>query len=150
MRIKIFPAQIKAITDAEDTAEGVFEALVAVFGNIDTFGDKIVKGAFTDTLTAWEASGDPIPVYWSHRMDDPDMNIGHVLAARETDSGLWIRAQLDLESPKALATYRLLKARRVTQFSFAYDIDEAERIDDNDGEAYTELRKLTLHEVGPT
>jgi uncharacterized protein len=150
VRIKTCPVRIKAAGPHEGTPDGVFEALVAVFGNIDLVGDKIVKGAFTDTLAAWEDSGDPIPVYWSHRMDDPDYCIGHVLEAKETSDGLWIKAQLDLDSPKAVSTYRLLKGRRVTQFSFAYDIDEAEQVDDKDGEPHTELRWLTLHEVGPT
>lgn len=142
MRIKTCPVQIKAIDGDDDTSsEGVFEALVAVFGNVDAVGDTIVKGAFADTLAAWRASGDPIPVYWSHRMDDPDYCIGHVLAAKETDDGLWVRAQLDLDTPKAVTTYRLLKSRRVTQFS---------HVEAGEGESYTELRKLTLHEVGPT
>ena len=90
MRIKTCPVRIKAAGAHEGTPDGEFTALVAMFGNIDSDGDKIVKGAFADTLKSWAESGDPIPVYWSHRRDDPDMNIGHVLEAKETDDGLWI------------------------------------------------------------
>lgn len=149
MRVKTVPVRIKAAGTNEGTDEGVFEAIVAAY-NLDSVGDKIVPGAFSESLTAWSQSGDPIPVYWSHRMDDPDYNIGQVLDARETDDGLWVRAQLDMQSPKAAQVYRLLKGRRVTQFSFAYDIEDGAYVEPADGEPYYELRKLKLHEVGPT
>lgn len=85
------------------------------------YGDVVMPGAFAQTLTEWEASGDPIPVYWSHRMDGPEYNIGHVTKATETDEGLVVTAQLDLDGP-TVQVYRLLKARRVKQFSFAYEV----------------------------
>lgn len=146
---KSCPVKVKAAGEADGLEEGQFEALVSVFGNKDSYGDIVIKGAFADSLAAWEASGNPIPVYWSHRMDDPDFNIGQVIEAKETDEGLWVKAQLDLDSPKAVQVYRLLKGRRVTQFSFAYDIDEAAWVEKDD-ESWYELRKLGLHEVGPT
>jgi HK97 family phage prohead protease len=146
---KSCPVKVKAAGAPDGLEEGQFEAIVSVFGNKDSYGDIVVPGAFTDTLAEWAAKGDPIPVYWSHRMDDPDYNIGWVLDAKETSEGLYVKAQLDLESTKAAQVYRLLKGRRVTQFSFAYDIDEAAWVE-KDGESWYELRKLGLHEVGPT
>lgn len=147
---KSCPVKVKAAGAPDGLEDGQFEAIVSVFGNKDSYGDIVVPGAFTDTLAEWAAKGDPIPVYWSHRMDDPDFNIGWVLEAKEVDEGLHVKAQLDLEdSAKAAQVYRLLKGRRVTQFSFAYDIDEAAWVE-KDGESWYELRKLSLHEVGPT
>lgn len=143
--------RVKAVGEADNLDDGVFEAIVSVFGNVDSYGDRVMKGAFEQTLKDWDASGDPIPVYWSHRMDDPDYNIGHVLEAKETDEGLWVKAQIDLEGPKAQQVYRLLKGRRVTQFSFAYDV-EAYRVvkGAEDSESVWELDQLKLYEVGPT
>lgn len=151
MLFKSCPALVKAAGVPDGLAEGQFEALVSVFGNKDSYGDIVVPGAFTDTLADWARSGNPIPVFWSHRLDDPDMCIGEVLEAKQTDLGLWVRAQLDLDedAKKAKQVYRLLKGRRVTQFSFAYDVDEAAWVETEDDWWY-ELRKLKLHEVGPT
>lgn len=149
MKVKSCPVQIKAAGQSDGTADGVFEALVATW-DLDSVGDKIVKGAFADSLAEWTNSGDPIPVYWSHRMDDPDFNIGSVLEASETDEGLLVKAQLDLESPKAAQVYRLMKGRRVTQFSFAYDVEDYAWIEEKGEPPYMELRRLKLHEVGPT
>lgn len=158
MLMKSCPARVKAAGEPDGLPPGQFEAIVSVFGNKDSYGDVVVKGAFADTLAEWEASGDPIPVYFSHRMDDPDYNIGHVLEAKETDDGLWVRAQLDVDDPsptsKAPQVHRLLKGRRITQFSFAYDVKEggwATRENDaGETEEYYELRRLKLYEVGPT
>lgn len=149
MKYKNAPVvEIKAVGD--DGSAGVFEAIVSVFDNVDSYGDIVRKGAFADDLAAWASKGDPIPSYWSHRMDDPDYNIGHVLAAEETETGLKVRVQLDLENPKALTVLRLLKQRRVTQFSFAYEIQDASEVDLPDGGKAYELRKLSIYEVGPT
>lgn len=151
MLTKSCDVRVKAVGVDDSLEDGVFEAIVSVFGNVDSYGDRVMKGAFASTLSAWESSGDPIPVYWSHRMDDPDYNIGHVLEAKETEEGLWVKAQIDLEGPKAQQVYRLLKGRRVTQFSFAYDV-EAYRIvkGASDDESVWELDQLKLYEVGPT
>jgi HK97 family phage prohead protease len=152
MLFKTCPATVKAAGENDGLVDGQFEAIVSVFGNKDSYGDIVRPGAFAETLAEWEASGDPIPVYYSHRMDDPDFNIGHVLEAKETDEGLWVKAQIDLEDDapsKARQVYRLMKGRRLTQFSFAYDVVDGGYEKDGD-EEFFELRKVRLYEVGPT
>lgn len=131
--------------------EGTFEAIVAVFNNIDSYGDVILKGAFADTLDEWAGSGYPIPVVWSHDKDDPFSHIGHVTEAKETDTGLLVKGALDLENPKAAQVHRLLKGGRVKEFSFAFsyspeDVNPAKR----EGVEVRELKRLKLYEVGPT
>lgn len=147
MLTKSYAAAVKAAGPDDGMAEGEYKALVSVFGNIDSYGDKVMPGAFTDTLQEWQAKGDPIPVYYSHRLDDPDFNIGEVLAAQETDAGLEVHARLDLDNPKARQVYRLLKGKRLTQHSFTYDVIDGGPASSGD---YNELRKLRLWEVGPT
>lgn len=150
-RIKDFAVQIKA-GPADSLAEGEFTAYASVFGNKDSYGDVVMPGAFTDTLAEWKDSGNVIPLLFGHNMSDPDYNIGAVLEAKEDDHGLLVKAQLDLESPKAAQVYRLLKGRRLSQMSFAYDVQEGgwatrEKAGGGDPEEYFELRKLKLYEV---
>lgn len=153
MKVKTCPASIKAAGTQDGTEDGVFEAIVATYSE-DMVGDRIVPGAFKDTLDAWNESGDPIPVLWSHMSHDPEYHIGYVEEAEERDNGLWVRGRLDIEEPKARQVYKLLKGRRVRQFSFAYDVQDGgwveSKDDDADGEGYFELRKIKLFEVGPT
>lgn len=166
MKFKSCPA-FKA--DTADADSGTFEAIVSVFGNVDSVGDVVMPGAFTDTLAEWKASGDPIPVLWSHRMDDPRFSIGSVLDAAELEpgdsripewadewlkanGGLWVKGQLDTgadASDIAGAARKLLKGRLVKQFSYAYDIVDAGWGTVGGQDAY-ELRKLGIHEISPT
>lgn len=153
MRTKDFTAKVKAAGVADGLAEGQFVAVVSVFNNEDSMGDVVRPGAFTESLAEWAAKGDPIPVIWSHRWGDPFAHIGTVIKATETLEGLEVTGQIDDlgENPTADQVYRLLKGRRVTQFSFAYDEVESAWVKDQDNRwgGYWELRKLKLHEVGP-
>lgn len=150
MRLKDCAVRVKAGPD-DDLAEGEFTAYASVFGNKDSYGDIVLPGAFEETLAEWKDSGNVIPLLFGHNMADPDFNIGGVKSAVEDDHGLLITAQLDLDNPKALQTYRLLKGRRLSQMSFAYDVVEGgeiekQREDGSKDWAY-ELRKLKLYEV---
>lgn len=151
-------ASIKALTPTEaepDLAEGEFEALVSVFGNVDSYGDVVMPGAFTDSLDAWTAKGGVLPTVWSHRWDDPFAIIGGAdpAKARETDDGLVVRSVVDLDNPLAAQVYRLLKEGKVAQFSFGFEILDAgwgtRKADDGSEREVFELRKLDLIEVGP-
>lgn len=146
MKIKNAPVQVKAGPD-DGLKDGQFEAYASVFGNVDSYGDVVVKGAFADTIAEWNASENVLPALFGHRFDDPDFNIGHVEEASEDDHGLKVLIQLDLESPKAAQVYRLLKGRRISQMSYAYDVLEGGPAKDEERGDYYELRKLKLHEV---
>jgi phage head maturation protease len=146
--------------------DGRFEAIVSVFGNVDYMGDVVMPGAFAETLAEWKASGDPIPVLWSHRMDDPRFSIGSVVDIAELGpndaripewvdpwvkehGGLWVVGQLDtgaMATDVAVATRKLLAERRVKQFSFAYDIEDSGFGTLNGQDVY-ELRKVDIYEV---
>lgn len=128
-----------------DRSKGTFEAIVSVFGNIDVDNDIVLPGAFADSLKSWEESGDPIPVIWSHMWNDPFAHIGKVTEAVETKDGLQITGQLDVEKPFAAQVYDLMAERRIKEFSFAYDVIEADRKG-----AIRELKKLNVWETGPT
>lgn len=143
MRYKTAPTNVKSV----DADSGVFEAYVSVFDNVDFHGDVVRRGAFKKTLDDWAHRGAPIPVLWSHRTDDPDYNLGHVLEAKETDHGLWIKAQLDLQAPKAVTVHRQMKGGRVREFSYAYMVTDGGPADDVDA---FEIRGARLFEVGPT
>jgi len=127
-------------------SEGQFVAYASVFGNVDSYGDIVVKGAFAKDLERWEKSGNAIPLLFGHNMADPDFNIGHVLSAEEDEVGLKVTAQLDLENPKAKQVYRMLKGKRINQMSFAYDVVEGstEKVD---GEDVYQIRDMKLYEV---
>lgn len=147
MRTKTIDVEVKAVGDDDS---GQFEAYASVFGNIDSYGDVVVKGAFLDDLDRWGPDGSGIPLYWRHRMDDPFMNLGATLKAAEDDRGLLVRGQLELDETTAAHVYKLIKTGRVRQMSFAYDILEAgwvEKTENGKTVSYYELRKLLIQEI---
>lgn len=155
MRTKDFAVSVKAAGETDGLKAGQVRMLVSAFGNVDSYGDVVVKGAFAEDLAEWETKGDPIPFIWSHQWSNPFAHIGAIVSAKETDAGLDVVASLDIETNETAAqVYWLLKNRRVTQASFAYDILDAEWVEYEDnatGKKYHvyELRKLHINEAGP-
>lgn len=161
MKNKSVAAQFAPGTDEQP--DGTFEAIVSVFGNKDLVGDIVMPGAFAKSLQVWQQAGDPIPVYWSHRLDDPTYNIGAVADAQElfggdsaipdwanehvkAHGGLYIKGVLDDFGLGKQVSY-LMKTRRVKQFSFSYDVIRETKSKSGDA---NELHEVWLHEVGPT
>ena len=157
MKTKSMPASLAPLDDEAPH----FEAIVSVFDNKDFGGDIVRPGAFADSIAAWKSADAPIPVYWSHRIDDPTYNIGEVVDIAElpggdpkipdwanewvkSHGGLWVKAALDTHGMAGQVRH-LMKHRRVKQFSFMYDVLEERQSKDGN-----ELLKLALYEVGPT
>lgn len=146
MKYKAADLQVKAAGTADGLEEGVFTAYASVYGNVDSYGDVVRKGAFADSLKAWAEKGNTLPVLYGHDMADVFANIGGVIEAKEDDHGLLVKAQLDLENPTAKQVYKLLKGRRLSQMSFAYSVEESAPTT-VEGKDATELSKLSLYEV---
>lgn len=143
MKKKLIDISVKA--DGQE--QGLFTAYASTFTRTpDSYGDVVAPGAFKDSLEEWAASGNVIPVLWGHDFSDPYKNIGSVVEAFEDEHGLKVTGQLDMDNPLAQQVYRLLKAKRVSQMSFAFDVLDSVLIQE-DGEQKHELRKLKLYEV---
>ena len=145
---RIVHLEIKAAGPDDGLAEGEFEGYASVFGNIDSYGDVVRKGAFVNTLQDWKDRGDSIPVLWGHDMMEPESFIGVVTDAAEDDHGLRVKCQLDVGQGEARTdkVYRLLKGRRVSRMSFAYDVI-ASSPGEQDGVKVLYLDELRLYEV---
>ena len=134
----ICPAKIKALPEE---GEGVFEAYVSVFGNADSYGEVVDKGAFIDFIK------ENFPRYpkgvWCHDWDQP---ISKTLEIREDEYGLYVKAKLILEVQRAAECYALMKEGVITDFSFGYGVDE----DYQDGtDGLRHLKKLSIYEYSP-
>lgn len=117
----------------------------------DSYGDVVAKGAFADTIVDDWSGDNVLPILFGHDTVDPFSNIGGALELTEDDHGLLVKGQLDLENPKAMQVYRLLKGRRINQLSFAFDVLDYSIIDLNEGNGEPkqarELRKMKLYEI---
>jgi HK97 family phage prohead protease len=109
----------------------------------DAYGDIIAPGAFTETIEKREASGHPFPLCWNH---DLNMIIGKVDSIEDTDKGPLMTASF-FDTPLAQEKREIVKSGVVYQFSFAYDVQDWEEVELEDGRKANELRKVDLFEV---
>lgn len=135
----------KADVDTTD-GEGSFTALVSTFGVKDSQGQIIEKGAFAESLKTFTDEA-PLPVLWDHEWEDIWSHLGSA-TGQETDTGLQIDAQLDMDNPNAVQAYRLLKTGRVHEFSIGGFVDGNDVEYDDDDTAH--VRRFQLAEVSIT
>lgn len=139
MKTRHFELKVKSV----DIEEGIISGYASVFGNVDSYGDIVVKGAFSRFLAKLRAKDKVIPVFYGHNMEDPKANIGWVIELREDEHGLWFKAQLDLSGDThGRLVYAQLKDGRLDSLSFGFSV-----IDGASTEAGYELRDLELYEI---
>ena len=151
MLTKDIPLRVKA-GPADGLEEGVIEFYASTFTDQpDCVGDVVMKGAFDEDIAEWKASGAPTPVLYGHNLSDPEYNVGGADASTGDyavdDHGLFIRARMDMDNEVAAQVYRLAKAKRLRQGSFAYDTLDEGTVTRPDGTKVNELRKLRVYEV---
>jgi uncharacterized protein len=133
----------KLITEFKvDEEHGTIEAYVSIFNNVDLGGDKILPGAFAESIAK------KLPVgCWSHNWDEP---IAKTLEAREDEKGLYIKAKLIKGVQRADEAYLLLKEGVITEFSIGFRIQEYswEKEDGKEDEIRV-IRKIKLYEWSP-
>lgn len=131
-------AFIKAAPDET----GKFEGYGSVFNNVDLYGEKVVPGAFIDSLVARKrpGGGTKIRMFWSH---DPAQPIGKWLDAAEDSKGLFMAGQLNLDVQRAKEIHSLMKDEAIDGLSIGYRVQEADFADDG----VLVLKKLDLLEV---
>ncbi|SPT53793.1 phage prohead protease, HK97 family [Actinomyces bovis] len=146
MNFKTAEVKIKA-GPADDLEDGEFVVYAATFTRVpDAYGDVIAPGAFTNTIKEWKQSGNTLPGLFGHRTDDPDYWVASAADMGQDHHGWWVRGKFDLDLPKGRQVYRLVKSRRLTQMSFAFDVLDSATVTLEDGTKANELRALKVYE----
>lgn len=147
---KTFVAKATASKDPEK--RGQFEAIVSAFGNEDSQGDVIERGAFTKSLAEWVVKGRPIPVVWSHQFSDPFKILGQYIEQEETKDGLRMVGQLELSWPEAQRVYELMEKGLIVEFSISGQVRDYELIEKDDEDSWWPgmlIKDIDLWEAGP-
>jgi len=105
--------KIKSINE-----KGQIEGYASVFSELDLNGDIVEQGAFTKSIEEFSKGKKP-KLLWQHDMSEP---IGIIDDLQEDDYGLFIRAHLLMDLPKAKEIYLLLKNKALDGFSIGYRI----------------------------
>lgn len=129
-----YRAELKAMNTASD---GTFEGYGSIFGNVDSYSDIVLPGAFAASIVE---NGKP-KMLWQHRSDMP---IGVFTECREDSRGLYVKGQLALGVQAGAEAYELLKLGALDGMSIGYatedySMDEVQRV--------RKLKKVRLYEV---
>jgi HK97 family phage prohead protease len=123
-----FNFEIKFATGAP---EGTFSGYGAVFGNVDSYGDVIEKGAFKDTLREWEGRGKLPPMLLQHGGGffgggaDDMLPIGKWNSMEENSKGLKAEGQLfAMQTERGQYLYEGLKSGTLDGLSIGYEVKE--------------------------
>lgn len=155
---KSFPA----VVTGTDEVQGIVEAIVAVFGNVDDGEDIVFPGAFAKTLAE---RFNRVTVLDNHRTDSIMRVIGKPLEAREISrnelppdilmrapdatGGLWTKTQYLMDTPEGRGAFIRIASGAVKEYSFAYDAIQSDYVRAPDGRTQRHLKELRLWEYGP-
>jgi HK97 family phage prohead protease len=111
--------------EADQAAPGTFSGYGAVFGNVDSYGDVIAKGAFKETLKAWKQKGRLPPMLLQHGgfmgPAEDGIPVGKFTSMKEDDHGLVVEGTLfALDTQKGRYIYEGLKSNSLDGLSIGY------------------------------
>lgn len=136
MKYKDCHFKVKAVQE-----DGFFSGYASVFGNEDSYGDIVIKGAFAETIADWQERGKMPPVLWNHKTDEP---IGVYTLLKEDEKGLYVEGRLLVKDVvRAREIHALMKAGAVDGMSIGYSPVEYNYDKETN---ITELLKLKLWE----
>lgn len=144
--------EIKLASDSVDAKTGEFSGYGAVFGNLDSYGDVIAKGAFRDTLREWEQMGKFPPMLLQHGggfMGNANdmLPVGQWTQMEENSKGLKVSGKLfAMNTERGQYIYEGLKAGVLDGLSIGYRAREFVR-GTKPGEPERTLTNIDLVEV---
>ena len=130
---------------AADADAGTVTALVSAFGVVDSYDEEIMPGAFEKTLEKF--GDDPIPILWNHEWGVMDAHLAEA-KGEETDEGLVVEMQFDMDDPTSVKAFRLLKSRRIKEFSIGgFEPSDGIRRVEKDGRTVWQVYEFELVEI---
>lgn len=116
METKTLQFKIDKSIESDDRSIGTIKGWASVFNNVDLVGDTILPGAFTSSIKRFKKSGRMIPMLSGHSMHnliggfDPQK-------IKETEDGLYVEGQVDLETQGGREAFSLMKKGFITGMS---------------------------------
>lgn len=114
--------------------EGRFSGYASVFGEVDSYGDTIKRGAYARTIREGKSRGGP-SMFWNH---NPDQPIGTWSDIVEDAKGLKVTGKLVTATTRGAETLALLKAGAVNGLSIGFRARKSER-GPNGGRVLTDI-----------
>lgn len=135
--------QMRVAAEIKATSEGVIEGYGSVFGNVDSYGDIVVAGAFDQTLVEAKDQSRLPAMLWQHNPDEP---IGVWTEMRQDKRGLIVKGTLAMTTQRGREAFELIKMGALSGLSIGYSTVKSS-FDEQTG--VRSLLQLDLWEVSP-
>lgn len=99
----------------DTTKQGYFDGYASVFNNVDSWGDIMLPGSFTETID----KKDQVPMLFNHFMDNL---IGKAMSLKEDEIGLQFTGRLTPGASMADDIYKHMKAGVLDGVSIGYRV----------------------------
>lgn len=103
------PFEIKLDQRGDD--DGTIRGYGSVFGNVDSYGDTVAKGAFRKTISDAKSGAAPWPAMLSQHGGNDATPIGIWTGMDEDDRGLKLKGKLAVNTRRGADAYALLKMK---------------------------------------
>lgn len=138
------PFEMKSLSEQDGALS--FEGYGSVFGNIDSYGDTIAKGAFAASLADWQTRGKLPKMLLQHGgafgMNADDLiPVGKWTEMYEDDHGLYLKGRLfDVDTDRARATYAAAKEGELDGLSIGFQTIKSNRDEQSGIRTLSEVR----------
>lgn len=132
------PFELKDIDE-----KGKFTGYGSVFGELDSYRDIVVKGAFKNTLARFKELKRKVPMLWQHNSRQP---MGVYTDVKEDSYGLFVEGEINMDTQVGREGYSLMKQGALSGLSIGYD---TVMFKDDDVKLVRELHEVDLWEISP-
>lgn len=113
------PFEVKQVSE-----DGSFEGYASVFGELDSYRDIVVAGAFTSSIQSdFHAKGRNVTMLWQHDEYNP---IGIYPVLTEDDVGLFVKGNCNMEVQQGREAHALMKQGALSGLSIGYNTIDAD------------------------
>ena len=133
------PFEIKSVS-----ASGKFTGYGSVFGELDSYRDIVMPGAFNKSLKRdFSDKGRKVPMLWQHDSYNP---IGVYDVIQEDEKGLYVEGQCNMKVQRGIECHSLMEQGALTGLSIGYTTIDS---DMDDQLLARKLIEVKLWEVSP-
>lgn len=150
MRHETLRCEVKL--EVSDDSVGTIEGYGSVFGNVDSYGDVVAKGAFKESLKLWRTRNKLPPMLLQHGGGmfggaNDMVPIGKWDAMEEDDHGLRVKGHLiALDTDRARAVYAAIKEDTLDGLSIGF-VPKQIKLGTKDSDPARTIQKVDLWEV---
>lgn len=123
-----------------DDTNGIIEAIVSVYGNIDSYNERIVQGFFDESIAAFTSGTKKLPGLFYHDRYQPvastlaveslnayDVRLPEAIRA---NGGLYVKGQFNLDTQIGRETYSNITKGIITEYSIGFTVSESRALPD--------------------